>query len=148
MAQQEDGEQQDGKEQYQASQQRRIVEAITFGLSLLIVGGLALYLALQSRAPSPEFVSVRAHVKWEQAQRKGESTILPIQIENASQVSLRQVQVLVTFQEDGGEQEREVSFDYVAAGARRTVYMLFRREVAALRSEAKVEAEPSFYTLD
>ena len=138
------------EQKYEASPQRRVAEAITLALSVLIVGGLALYLALQARLPTAgaEFVTVRAQVKWEQAQRKGGRTILPIEIENASRTTLRQVLLLVTFQEDGKEQEREVAFDYVAAGARRTAYMLFKREVSTLRREAKLEAEPSFYTLD
>ena len=138
----------DEKDDYQPSLPKRVAEALTLGLSLLLVGGLAAYLALQGRRPTSDFVDVRSRVMWENAQRKGGRTILPIEVENRGSATLSEVQLRVSFQEDGREQEREVMFPYVAGGSKRTVYLLFKPEIAALKRDAKLEAEPSFYQVD
>ena len=141
-------EEKDEKDEHQPSLPKRVAEAFTLGLSLLIVGGLALYLALQARRPTSDFVEVRSRVMWEDAQRKGGRTILPIEIENRGSATLSEVQLRVSFQQDGREQEREVMFDYVAGGSKRTAYLLFKPEIAALKRYSKVEAEASFYQVD
>jgi uncharacterized protein (TIGR02588 family) len=140
--------QEDEPQKQQPSLQKRAAEAFTLGWSLLIVGGLTLYLIIQARNPTSDFVHVRTQFLWREAQRKGESTILPVEVENTGRVALRLLQVRVSFVQGGQEQERDLDFDYVAGGSKRRAYLVFEPKAEDLRRFAKLKAEPLFYTVE
>jgi uncharacterized protein (TIGR02588 family) len=127
-----------------ASAVRKAAEWVTLGCSSLLILVLAGFLLWSALQPHPPFVPATARPLWELVEQKDKKYFLPIQIQNRGRQTLRELNIEVSFQQDGKAESRDVLVDYLGEGSRQTIFVVFDADPKTLN----VKAAPTFYRLD
>lgn len=125
--------------------QHPVAEWVTLILSIAIVGGLAIFLIIGALKPRSDFVTLQTRVITQNIVRRGDNYLLPIELVNTSRQSVRTASVELSFEDEKQErQTRDISFDYLAAGATQRTFIAFERDPRALN----VRTHLSWYQVD
>ena len=105
---------------------RKLAEWITFLASaalILSVAGYMLYQGMQEESP---IIVPEIHPLYDRAERQGDTYVLPVEVRNTGDRTLRDLKVEAAYTDaDGRAQAREHVIDYLGERARETLYFYF-----------------------
>ena len=133
------------EQQERRSGVRTVAEWFSLGVSALLILGLAGYLVFQGLQLQPPYVPVEARPLLDQARPEGERFILPIEVVNRGDRTLRDLTLEIrSLDRDGKEQSRELQIDYLGERSSQKAFVYLERDPAT----AQVEVAPQLYLLE
>jgi uncharacterized protein (TIGR02588 family) len=123
---------------------RRMAEWLSFGVSLALILAVVVYLVGRVLEPSAPVIDARVTPLLDQAKRQGSRFVLPVEVENRSPRSVRDLQISIHYELDGRPQSMDFVLDYVGQTSRQIVYAYFREDPRGI----SIRAEPLSYRVD
>jgi len=124
---------------------RRLAEWISLAISAVLILATATYLVVLGIRGHSDFVPLEVRVEATQIRTHNNRFIVPIQVRNAGQQTLRSLTCEVSAGQRGGEVEsHEFTIDYLGIAARQTVYVYFDTDPRQL----EITATPLTYQLE
>lgn len=119
-------------------------EWITLTVSAALIALLAGFLAFNASRAESDYVETRVEV-GQAAKRMGDAFVLPVEVRNLGNRTLRSLTIEVTLGPAGPKQEkREIELDYLGEGETEKLFLYLDRDPAG----SKVEGRPLHYLLD
>ena len=128
----------------QQSPARKLAEWVTMGISMLLILGLAGYLVFQGFQPAPPYIPAEVRALMQQVRQDGERYILPVEVANRGNRTLRDLKVEVTYLGPEGKETQDFLIDYLGERSQQNLFFYFDRHPA----ELQVETQPVSYRLD
>jgi uncharacterized protein (TIGR02588 family) len=129
----------------QRSGPRKLAEWVSLGISLVLILGLAGCLLYEALQPHPPYVPVQVKPLLAEVREEDNRYILPIQVANRGERTLRDLTIEVEYRsEDGKSETRDIIIDYLGERSGQKVYTYFDRHPRYLR----LRARPTSYRLD
>ena len=126
---------------------RKLAEMVTLGASALLILSVTVYLTyLGLRADDPA-VPVEVRLLTDQVQQTGGQFVVPVEVRNRGQRTLRSVKVLVAHRplnDGGGGDVTDFEIDYLGPSSTQKVYLHLDRHPHSL----KLDLRPVHYALD
>jgi uncharacterized protein (TIGR02588 family) len=130
---------------HERSAGRKLAEWVTMGVSALLILALAGYLVVEGMKPQPPYVRAEARPLIEQVRQQGERYILPVEVANHGERTLRDITMELRYVSPGGKEEtREFTIDYLGEKSSQSLYFYFDEHPGGLQ----VEARPVSYRFD
>ena len=123
---------------------RRLAEWLSFGVSLALLLLLVAHLVVRVLEPSARVIEARVTPLLDQAQRQGSRYVLPVEVENRSPRSVRDLQINIRYELDGRPESMQLVLDYVGQTSLQVVYAYFREDPRGL----SISTEPLSYRVD
>lgn len=124
---------------------RKLAEWVTFGVSACIILGVSAFLAYEALQAEPKAIAPDVRPLFEQVARENGRYILPIEVHNPGQRTLRDLKVEVSWTPREGEKETvDFTVDYLGEQSRQTLYFYFDEAPQSLG----VEVKPTHYRLN
>lgn len=126
---------------------RRTAEWVSLGISALLILSIAAYLLWEGVTAQQTAVPVDVKVRPDRTQQAGERYVLPVEVRNNGQVTLRDLRIVVELAgADAGADAgpREIDIDYLGQRSGQTLYLYFDRDPRSL----DVRARPVQYRLE
>lgn len=125
---------------------RKLAEWFSLGASALLILVLAGFLAHEAFKANAPQVPVEVGIKWNEVREVGGRFILPVEIVNRGEQTLRDLNVQLQYQPSGAAEPetREVVIDYLGERSETTLYFYFDQPPDTLQ----VESRPVSYRLD
>lgn len=124
---------------------RKFAEWTTLILSVLVVVGLASYLALLSFREPTRTLLPQWHLLVEQSEKRGDFFIVPLVISNPEKRAISSFKFAVL--EVGGPRPpkvwQEIEVEYLGGTESQTIFLFFDRDPAAMQ----IEIKPLYYRL-
>ena len=121
-----------------------IAEKISLGLSTLILLGLTFFLIYEIIQPQSPLVAVTGHAVAVAAQQQESIYIMPVEIRNGSDITVKYVKLELAAETGSGKEIREIEIDYLGSHSNRTIYIYFQSPV----SQGNISIRPMYYQLD
>jgi uncharacterized protein (TIGR02588 family) len=129
----------------QRSGPRRLAEWVSLGISMALILGLAGSLLYEALQPHPPYVPAEVKPLIAEIREESDRYILPIQVANHGERTLRDLTVEVEYlSPDGKTETRDITIDYLGERSEQKVYTYFDRHPRDLH----VRARPISYRLD
>jgi uncharacterized protein (TIGR02588 family) len=123
---------------------RKLAEWVTLGLSALLLTGIAAFLLREALRPQTPFVPVAVRPLWGLVERHEKKYFVPFEVKNQGRHTLRELNIEVTFVQDGKSESRDMLIDYLGKGSQQTLFMVFDADPKKLQ----IKAAPTVYRLD
>jgi uncharacterized protein (TIGR02588 family) len=121
-----------------------MAEWLSFGVSLALILSVVGYLVARMLEPSAPVIDARVTPLFDEAKRQGSRFVLPVEVENRSPRSVRDLQISIRYELDGRPQSMQLVLDYVGQTSLHVVYAYFREDPRGLA----IQAEPLSYSVD
>lgn len=117
-------------------------EAVSLGISIVLVLGLVLYLLYSMLQKETEYLSVTATAEAAVRVEDTDAYVIPVTVENKTPKSVTYLQLSATLGR-GGE-ERDIELDYLPRHSTRKIYLFVDRPYEG----EQVEIKPLYYKFD
>ena len=135
----------DEREEAGPSGGRKLAEWVTMGLSVVLVLGTVGYLVYLGLRGDPPLVPVQITVLADQSREKAGRYVVPVEVRNQGQRTLKNLKVRLSQRTAGGREEAgDLTIDYLGERATATVYVYLNKDPR----EQPLEVEPSNYQLE
>ncbi len=105
---------------------RKLAEWITFLISAALILAVAGYMLYQGSRDESPIIVPEIRPLYDQAQRQGAQYVLPVEVRNTGDRTLRDLKVEAAYTGvEGKEQTREHIIEYLGERARETLYFYF-----------------------
>jgi uncharacterized protein (TIGR02588 family) len=123
---------------------RKLAEWITLAVSTVTILALVAYLLFEFAAPASPFVELVATPLFSDAQKVGESFVLPIDIENRGRRTVALATFRITIAGANGEEYEHIELQYLARTSKQRIYKYLAREP----KRGNVRIVPGYYRLE
>ena len=119
---------------------RKFAEWVSLALSAVIIVILAGYLLFEAVTGSGPIVPAEARVRLDQISHAGERYVVPVEVSNRGERTMRDAKVEVTHRtaQQMPSETQDFTIDYLAERSSQTVYLYFDRDPAQLDVRATV----------
>ena len=119
---------------------RKFAEWVSLAVSIVIIVTLAGYLLYEAVTGGGPIVPAEARVRLDQVSRAGERYVVPVEVSNRGERTMRDAKVEVTHKPspDMPPQTQDFTIDYLAERSSQTIYIYFDRDPAQLDVRATV----------
>jgi uncharacterized protein (TIGR02588 family) len=124
-----------------------LAEWVSFGVSCLLIAGLAAFLVYEIVKRNDAYVVPRIVVRTDAVRQLEAVFILPVEVENTGRRTLRDLEIELTYTPPGNQQpekKAEKTFDYLGEGAKQTLYFYLDHDPR----QVPVHVRPLHYRLD
>jgi uncharacterized protein (TIGR02588 family) len=121
-----------------------MAEWLSFGVSLALLLLLVVHLVARVLEPSVPVIEARVTPLLDQTMLQGSRFVLPVQVENRSPRSVRDLQINIHYELEGRPESMQLVLDYVGQTSLHVVYAYFREDPRGL----SIRTEPLSYRLD
>ena len=129
----------------QGSTARKLAEWVSLAISAVLILSIMGFLVGQVFTPEAPHVPVQARALLEKTKQAGEQYVLPVEIVNQGNQTLRNLMVEVEATEPGKEPTKyEVEIDYLGEGARQEAYLYLPVDPRTV----EIEVTPLRYSLE
>lgn len=115
-------------------------EAISLGVSILILGAVIIYLISGMMQDSSDYLALTARAEAPVRLENSHAFVIPVKIINDTSRSVAYVEISI----DMGAEIRTVDIDYVPRHSERTIYLYADKEL----NPEQVRATPLYYKFD
>jgi uncharacterized protein (TIGR02588 family) len=123
---------------------RKLAEWVTLIVSSATIVALIAYLLFEFAAPASPYVELVATPLFGNAQKVGESFVLPIDIENRGSRTVALATFRITIAGPSGEEHEHIELQYLARTSKQRIYKYLAREPKS----ANVRIVPGYYRLE
>ena len=124
----------------------KVAEWVTFVTCLLLVAGVASFLAYEATREHSPFVPVGLKPLIDRVHTRDARYYLPVEVTNQGRRTLQRLKVAVTYRSpDGRKESRDFEIDYLGERETQKVYVAFEDDPRGL---AELKAIPLVYRLD
>ena len=117
---------------------RKIAEWFTLGTSIVIVLAVTGYLFVEAIKEHPPVVPFEMRVLIHEARATEGGFVVPLVVTNRGERTVKELNIRVTTNAGGDKEDTEdVTIDYLGEKASERVYLIFDRDPAALRPQAR-----------
>jgi uncharacterized protein (TIGR02588 family) len=126
--------------------QRKLAEWVSLGISGALIVALAAFLVYEIVKGDSKFNLARTVPQMDAVQQVSGTFILPVEVENPGERTLRDLSVELTYTPPGAQepQKAEAKIDYLGEGARQRVYFYLDHDPR----QVPVQVRPVHYQLD
>lgn len=127
------------------SRRRTVAEWVSLVTSALLLLGVVVFLVSDGLREPPPFVPAETRPRIDHARRVGDQYVVPIEVRNGGDRTLRSLEIEATYRTaDGKEETQELTLDYLGEGSTTTLYLYLDQEPG----RAELEVRPAHYQSD
>jgi uncharacterized protein (TIGR02588 family) len=106
----------------------RLAEWISFGVSLLLILALAVFLVYEALTRDDNPLPIAIDVQTDKAAPTGDRFVLPIRVRNLGMATMRSVQIRVSFDRADPSPPIDLQLDYLGEKSEQMVYVYTDRD--------------------
>ena len=132
-----DAEQNEGESESRPTA-RTLAEWVSLGVSALLIISMVGFLIYEGVRGQPPFVPTQVRPLAHEARRLGERYILPIEVRNLGDRTLRELEIEATYRTpEGKEETQEFTVAYLGEGSSTRLYLYLDRDPSGEKIEAR-----------